>query len=207
MNKYRFLEQQKFFQVALEEDKVLDLKSIFGNDNPVYLEIGCGKGEFIAQKSVLHPDINFLGIDAKSNRLRATISKLEIEKNPNVRLLRAFVDKEIGEWFPLGKIDRIYIIHPDPWPKKKHFKRRLIQKEFLDVLASVVKNNGFVEMATDHNGYAEWIVEHFRDHSAFKVVYENGYRFEPPEDHIETYFEKTKKMEGFDPHFMLFSKE
>lgn len=206
MNKAKFQEYQDFFQVTLNKEDIFDLTKIFGNDNPVCLEIGCGKGEFIAQKSILHPDINFLGIDVKSNRLRATVSKLDIEKNSNVRLLRAFVDKEISQWFPKNKLERIYIIHPDPWPKKKHHKRRLIQQEFIDVLAILVKNGGYVEMATDHHEYAEWIVDNFSRRDDFKSIYENGYGFDPPQDHIETYFEKKKKMEGFEPHFMLFKQ-
>ena len=74
------------------------------------------------------------------------------------------------------------------------------------MLKLLLKDGGYVEMATDHHGYAEWIVEHFKKRTDFEVIYENGYRFEPPEDHIETYFEKTKKKEGFDPHFMLFKR-
>ncbi|HHE37676.1 MAG TPA: tRNA (guanosine(46)-N7)-methyltransferase TrmB [Candidatus Cloacimonetes bacterium] len=195
-----------FFKIGLEDEKLLNFKEIFGNENPVHLEIGSGRGEFISMKSLVLWNKNFLGLELKDKRIDDTLKKLNSEHHRNVRLIRLLVDEKITDWISENSIERIYINHPDPWPKKKHHKNRLIQNDFLDALYKILKFKGVIEINTDHRDYAEWIVEIFKARDDFKVMYENGFSRIPAEGHIVTHFEEKKRREGFEPLFMRFKK-
>jgi tRNA (guanine-N7-)-methyltransferase len=199
-------QKEEFFCIPHNDNELLDFAAIFGNDNPVYIEIGCGKGEFIATKSLVEWDRNFLGIEVKGERIRSILHKLDPQRHTNVRLMRLYVDASVINIIPRHSIRRIFIIHPDPWPKRKHHKNRLIQDGFIDTLNQILRLRGDVELATDHQGYARWIVEHFNARDDFKPLYENGFTTLPRAGHIVTYFEEVKRKEGYPPYFMRFRK-
>jgi len=199
-------EKWNFFEIRKHEGKLLDFREIFDNENPVHLEIGSGRGEFISMKSLLLRDKNFLGIELKTKRIEDTLKKLDLQRHRNVRLMRLFVDEKITEIIPASSVEHIYINHPDPWPKKKHNRRRLIQNGFIDALKEILKTKGIIEINTDHEDYARWILDIFRRRDDFKIVYENGFTKIPSEGHIVTHFEEKKRKEGFDPFFMKFRK-
>jgi tRNA (guanine-N7-)-methyltransferase len=194
------------FLIETSENNLLDLEEIFGNNNPVYLEIGSGNGFFLTEKARRHPDINFIGIELKPNRIYSIMKKLDFDIHTNVRLMNHYVDKEITQILPKESIAKIYIQHPDPWPKKRHHKNRLIRQEFIDALNLMLKHGANVEIATDHPDYSEWIIEHFDQRKDFEPLFEGGFTFERQEDHIETYFENVKESEGFPPRFMFYKK-
>lgn len=194
------------FVLEVEEDVVLDFAKIFGNDNPVHIEIGSGKGEFISLKCRENRNINFVGIELNSHRITSIMKKLNLEEDNNVRLLNHYVDKEIIKVIPAHSIPVIYIQHPDPWPKHRHAKYRLINQAFIDTLNLMLLPEGRVEIATDHPAYSEWIIEHFRQREDFQSLFENGFTFEKQAGHIETYFEEVKRAEGFEPRFMFYKK-
>ncbi len=194
------------FVLEVEEDVILDFAKIFGNNNPVHIEIGSGKGEFISQKCRENRDINFVGIELNPHRITSIMKKLDLEEDFNVRLLNHYVDKEITKVIAQNSIPLIYIQHPDPWPKRRHFKYRLINQNFIDALNLMLLPGGRVEIATDHPGYSEWIIEHFSERSDFQALFENGFTFEKQAGHIETYFEEVKRGEGFEPRFMFYKK-
>ncbi len=207
MNKEEVLQQKKdFFEIKIEDDKVLNLEKIFENKHPIYLEIGSGKGEFLSKKSVQMKEFNFLGIELKKRRIVNILKKLDIVDNKNVRLLRLYVDHKINQWIKKDSIDHIYIIHPDPWPKRRHHKNRLIQQAFIDSLTKILKADGIVQISTDHTEYSKWIINNFKQRNDFISVYENHFTQEREEDHITTFFETTKMKEGFNPIFMKFKK-
>lgn len=190
----------------LVKEKKLDFQQIFGNSAPVHMEIGCGKGEFLAIKSRVKWDKNFLGIEAKPKRVKSILKKLEPQQHSNVRLLQMFVNSETSQIFPPNSFEMIYINHPDPWPKRRHHKRRLLQEDFIDILNRILKPNGILQIITDHKDYAEWIMKKFLSRQEFQSKYEGGYTKIPFEGHIVTYFEKIKRMEGNEPMFMKFKK-
>ncbi|MBN2830403.1 MAG: tRNA (guanosine(46)-N7)-methyltransferase TrmB [Candidatus Cloacimonetes bacterium] len=200
-------EAKKAFFLIHPESR-LDYKTLFHNDNPVHLEIGCGKGEFISTMPVLHPEINFLGIEMKLKRIIIILKRLWIDTHPNVRLLQLYVDEKVTEVIPEGSLDKIYIQHPDPWPKRRHNKNRLIQQPFLDALHKMLKVGATVELSTDHPDYAEWIVEEFAKRRDFEPIFPDGYTQESPyrEEHITTFFEKVNAEAGFKPYFMHYKK-
>lgn len=207
MKKENLSNKFAYFEIEPEKDKILNFQKLFGNNNPVHLEIGSGRGEFLVQKAEQNPQVNFLAIELKNKRIKTIMRKLDLEIHKNVRVIRLFVDAAITNFISENTFAEIYIIHPDPWPKKRHNRRRLIQQDFIDVLYKILKPGGVIKISTDHSDYALWIADHFAIRKDFISIYKNGFSRETPANHIETFFEKKKKQEGFDPYFLEFTKK
>jgi len=187
--------------------QVLDCDKLFPTLQPLYLEIGSGKGEFISAYSLMHPDCNLLGIETADKRINNILKKLNPDKHNNVRLLRLHVDATICKHFAPESIAGVFIQHPDPWPKRKHHRRRLFQEDFLDALAQILQPEAQVQISTDHAEYAAWILEEFLANPCYISVYDDPLRMQSTfEDHITTWFESEQRRQGFDPHFMLFKR-
>lgn len=130
---------------------------------PLELEIGSGKGTFLAQHAKLYPDVNFLGIEWAKSFCRYAADRARRHKLENVRLLRCDADLFIRHYVPDHTFSRVHIYFPDPWPKKRHHKRRLIQASFLRELYRVLlpaETQSAVHIATDHADYFDWMQEH-----------------------------------------------
>ena len=104
--------------------------TLFGNDHPLHIEIGMGKGQFIYGMAAAHPEINYIGIEKYSSVLIRAIQKMEEAPLPNLRFIRMDAE-EICDVFGSGEVDRIYLNFSDPWPKDRHAKRRLPSRQFL----------------------------------------------------------------------------
>ena len=131
---------------------------LFGNDHPVYVEIGMGKGRFLIDNARTYPDINYIGIEKYSSVLLRGIQKLEEEPMENVSLIRMEAEY-ITEVFAEGEIDRIYLNFSDPWPKDHHAKRRLPSREFLARYERILKPGSVVEFKTDNRDLFDFAVE------------------------------------------------
>jgi len=197
----------ELFEVKPNPEQKLDFVKIFGNNNPVHLEIGSGRGEFLLSKAKQNQNVNYLAIELKEKRIKTILRQLDDEIHKNVKLIRLFVDEAVTGIIPKNSLEKIFIIHPDPWPKTKHNRRRLIQQKFIDVLWELLAPDGEVFLSTDHSDYSDWIVEHFNQRNDFISIYEKGFSRTSPADHIETYFEKMKREEGFPPYFMIYHKK
>jgi len=185
----------------------LNPNNLFPNSHPLFLEIGCGKGEFISRYPILHPEYNFIGLESSDKRINNTLKKLNPEQNSNVRLLRYYVDSTIAQLFPAESVSGIFIQYPDPWPKRKHHRRRLIQQDFLSSLAIILKPMAQIQITTDNSDYASWIVEEFLAHPSFISVFENQLLNQSPfQEHITTWYEAEQKRQGFEPQYMLFKR-
>ncbi len=133
-------------------------KEIFGNGNPIHIEIGMGKGKFIHTMAKDHPYVNYVGIEKYSSVLLRAVQKMEQEELPNLRFLR--MDAEgVGEVFAPGEVDRIYLNFSDPWPKDRHAKRRLPSREFLARYRRILKQGGRLEFKTDNRELFDFAVE------------------------------------------------
>lgn len=132
----------------------------------VWLEIGFGGGEHLAWQAAVNPHIGMIGCEPFLNGVAKLLTRVRDEELKNVRL---FCDdaRLLIENLPENSIDQVFILFPDPWPKTRHHKRRIVSFEFLDHLARVLKNSAQVQISTDEPGYLEWILWHFRKHSAF----------------------------------------
>jgi len=201
-----FMKKRRFFEIQPKDCILLDFKELYGNDNPLWLEIGCGRGEFISKKSKKMKGVNFLGIEIKEKRIKTMVRVMDTEHNQNVRILQKYVDNEITKVVPPGSFERIFIQFPDPWPKRKHNSRRLLQNDFIDILHKLLISKGILEISTDHKGYKDWIVEKFQARKDFVSFFNTGFSTKQPEDHIETYFEIFKREEGFPPFFFKYQK-
>ena len=123
---------------------------IFGNENPIHIEIGMGKGQFIMQLAKEHPDINYIGIERYSSVLLRALQKMEIEPLPNIRFL-CMDASIITEVFDEEEVAKIYLNFSDPWPKERHAKRRLTHGNFLKLYRQVLKMGGQIHFKTDND--------------------------------------------------------
>ena len=131
---------------------------IFGNEQPLHIEIGMGKGKFIHTMAKLNPHINYVGIEKYSSVLLRAVQKMEEEELPNLRLLRMDAE-DITKVFGRGEVDKIYLNFSDPWPKDRHAKRRLPSREFLRRYDVILKAGGKLEFKTDNRQLFDFAVE------------------------------------------------
>ena len=131
---------------------------IFGNEQPLHIEIGMGKGKFIHTMAKLNPQINYVGIEKYSSVLLRAVQKMEEEELPNLRFLRMDAE-DITKVFGRGEVDKIYLNFSDPWPKDRHAKRRLPSREFLARYDKILKKDSKLEFKTDNRDLFDFAVE------------------------------------------------
>ncbi len=131
---------------------------IFGNENPLHIEIGMGKGRFIHTMAKLHPEINYIGIEKYSSVLLRAVQKMEEEELPNLKFIRMDAE-EIVKVFGKGEVDRIYLNFSDPWPKDRHARRRLPSRQFLERYDRILNPEGILEFKTDNRDLFDFAVE------------------------------------------------
>lgn len=133
---------------------------LFGNDNPIHIEVGSGKGAFITGMAQQNPDINYIGIDIQLSVLSYALDKVLASGAENVKLLR--VDGSVlTNYFADGEVDMMYLNFSDPWPKSRHEKRRLTYKTFLDTYKQILPENGEIHFKTDNRGLFEYSLTSF----------------------------------------------
>ncbi|HEP4363414.1 TPA: tRNA (guanosine(46)-N7)-methyltransferase TrmB [Streptococcus pyogenes] len=133
---------------------------VFGNDRPIHIEVGSGKGGFITGMALKNPDINYIGIDIQLSVLSYALDKVLASEVPNVKLLR--VDgSSLTNYFEDGEVDMMYLNFSDPWPKTKHEKRRLTHKDFLDTYKRILPEHGEIHFKTDNRGLFEYSLASF----------------------------------------------
>lgn len=143
-------------------------KEEFGNNHPIRLEIGMGKGKFLMELAGKNPQINYIGIEKYSTVLLRAVQKMEQDPLPNVRLIR--MDAEhITEVFAENEIDRIYLNFSDPWPKDRHAGRRLPSRQFLARYDQILKRGGTIEFKTDNSDLFAFAEEELED-SQWKIL-------------------------------------
>ena len=133
-------------------------KDFFGNDNPIRIEIGMGKGKFITELAVNNPDINYIGIEKYSSVLIRAVEKRKELDIKNLFFIRMDA-VEICNIFDKGEIDRIYLNFSDPWPKDRHAKRRLTSRQFFARYDEILKDGGVVEFKTDNRPLFDFSLE------------------------------------------------
>ena len=170
-------------------------REIFGNENPLHVELGFGKGDFLAQIAEKNPQINFLGLEIEPTVVLAAARKI-FEKNlTNVRLA-VFNIENVAEIFTAGEVDRLYINFCDPWPKKRHAKRRLTYIKFLEMYKKILAPAAEIHFKTDNRGLFDFSLEQF-ELAGLKVsdVTNDLHAAEPP-DNIRTEYENRFSAQG-----------
>ncbi len=139
--------------------EAIDFKRIFGRDGPMILEIGFGMGETTAEIAQQNPQWNILGLEVYRPGVGALLSKIEQRGLTNIRVIEHDAVEVLAHMVPDDYLDGVHIYFPDPWPKKRHHKRRLIQSPFLSQLVQKLKPGGYLHMATDWPDYATQMLE------------------------------------------------
>lgn len=141
------------------EPKLICLSDVFGDDRPVELEIGCGKGGFLLEESRLHEDRNYLGVEWAAQYFRFAADRMARWGRPNVRILRADARQFVLHYLAPASIAALHVYHPDPWPKRRHHKRRLFDEAFVGAVVRVLADGGPCHVQTDHADYFRVIAE------------------------------------------------
>ncbi len=159
---------------TISQFNYIDFKSIYGNDNPLNLEIGIGNGEFLAHIGNSYTDENFLGLEVFKEVFLKAVSKIRNQELHNCRIIQ-FDTALIVRLIEDNYLNSIYVNFPDPWPKKAHKKRRLLKIDFIEQLASKLKVGGTLNIATDHDDYAAEIAENIVAVKQLKSEYDSVY--------------------------------
>lgn len=170
-----------------------NFKKIFDNENPIYVEIGMGKGKFIIENAVKNPNINFIGIEKYNSVALRAIQKLENLNIPNLKII-VFDASNIENLFD-HEIDRIYLNFSDPWPKKRHAERRLTSMTFLNKYENVFKSNKNIIMKTDNRNLFEFSIMNFNNKNYEIIALSLDLHKDNDELNIETEYEIKFKEE------------
>ena len=161
--------------------KPLEWNKLFRHLGRIEIEVGCGKGKFLLERATSHPEDCFVGLEYARAYIRTVEERAKKHGLTNLLLARAEAGQFFRESIPDASIHAFHLLYPDPWPKKRHHKRRLIQHEFLEDLRRVLLPGGEVDIATDHRGYFEWMLLHFEVWKGTFVIVPRV--IETPEDH------------------------
>lgn len=176
----------------INNSELVITNNIFKDDKPLYIEIGCGKGNFIIETAKQNPNINFIGIERYESILLRAIKKVEdIPSNLRFMCIDA---KEIDKYFN-HNVDQIYLNFSDPWPKKRHSKRRLTSDSFLNLYNKISKNNINIKMKTDNKGLFAYSLETLNNNN----FHFNEVNLDLPidfEDNVVTEYENKFRTQG-----------
>ena len=170
---------------------------VFGNDHPVELEIGMGKGTFLTEQAKARPEVNFFGIEWARWFWRYASDRLRRNGCLNARTVRAEAGYFLAEFVPPASVSVLHIYFPDPWPKARHHKRRLIQPKFMPLVERVLAPGGRLRVVTDHQGYFEENIEpSVRGAAGLRVVDYNRPGSAGEGEFVGTNFERKYAREG-----------
>jgi tRNA (guanine-N7-)-methyltransferase len=190
-----------------ELESPIDWHRAFGNDRPLALEIGCGIGDFIAKTAADRPEINFIAIDYYNKGCDKTCRRLEKLGLTNVRVLRVEAREFITTHIPTGSLTAVYINCPDPWPKKRHRKRRLVSSGFLEFLRPYLASGADFHFATDFEDYGQDVADFMPAIAGFtNLLKPDLYRHELEGYHRSKYMLKFMA-EGKRIHFVHYRKD
>ncbi len=182
----------------------LNLEQLFGREATLVVEIGFGNGNATWQMAGTEPGKNFIGIEVHKPGVGHLLQALESHKLTNVRIARDDAVDFLQDRIPDHSVSEVRIFFPDPWPKKRHHKRRIIQGGFLDLLALKMEPGGILHLATDWQPYAEYMLEICNQHPAFENRSPvHGYCLKP-DWRPETKYEKRGERLGQPSHDLLF---
>ena len=184
-----------------------DIFNIFHRQNNIVLEIGFGDGENLINSAKINSNLFYIGADPFLNTTAKCLSKILQYNLKNIVIWPDDVRK-ILKFFPIQSISEIKILFPDPWPKKKHKNRRLIQNEFIKIIYPIIKNQGTITIATDHDILKKWVLEKFQNYTEFEWVAESPYDWRlRPNDCFQTKYELKSINQQRKPSWFIFKKK
>ena len=190
-------------QIAIDMSGPVDPLAIQPDAAEVWLEIGFGGGEHMAAQAARRPEVLILGAEPFLNGVASAVRHVEEQALRNVRILHGDA-RELMAALPDRSLDRIFILFPDPWPKTRHHKRRIVQADTLRDMARLLKPGGRLRFATDWAAYVDWTLERVLAHPEFAWNAERADDWRtPPADHVTTRYEE-KKLGDCAPVFLDF---
>lgn len=202
-----FSQYWKTLGIDYDANKPLDFPIIFGNDNPVYLEIGFGNGESLASMAQSAPERNYLGIEVHTPGVGHLLINLAEHDIGNVRIIRHDAIEVLEHMIPASSLAGVQLFFADPWPKRKHHKRRIVQRAFLERIAKLIKTGGTFHAATDWQDYAIHMMDVL---TASPDLFGNsagtGNYIERPTDRPITKFEKRGTNKGHSVWDLIFTR-
>lgn len=171
-------------------------QKLFGNDQPIHIEVGSGKGQFITGMALQHPNINYIGIELFDSVIVKAAEKIMAAGTPNNVRMLLVNGSDLQKYFAKNDVDRVYLNFSDPWPKTRHAKRRLTHENFLKLYESVLIDNGEVHFKTDNRGLFEFSLVSM-SHYGMKLNYVSlDLHAEMPEDNVMTEYEEKFSSKG-----------
>ncbi|HEY0637247.1 MAG TPA: tRNA (guanosine(46)-N7)-methyltransferase TrmB [Pseudonocardiaceae bacterium] len=193
------------YGVTLTDDTTLDLDAWFGRHAPVVLEIGTGMGETTALLAEAAPEINYLGAEVYRPGLAALLMRVRERGLTNLRLVRGDAVRLLREHLAADSLDGVRVFFPDPWPKARHHKRRIVEPAFVALAASRLRPGGTLHLATDWEPYADQMLAVCRDEPALRNTSPDPAGWAPrPDWRPVTKFERRAVEEGRVVHDLLF---
>jgi tRNA (guanine-N7-)-methyltransferase len=157
------IEQHPQYIVANPEIYKGKWHEVFGNEQPLHIEVGTGKGQFVTEMARANPDINYMGIELYDSVIVAALDRLIEADLPNLRLLNVNA-ADLEKYFAKNDVDRVYLNFSDPWPKVRHEKRRLTYKDFLKLYEDILVDKGEIHFKTDNQGLFEYSLMSFSEY-------------------------------------------
>lgn len=194
------------FGVDWQPGAMLDLPALFGDDRPVHLEIGFGNGETLAELAARHPGRGFLGIEVHRPGVGHLLLALEKRGLTNVRVLRHDAVEVLAQGLPPASLEAVYLFFPDPWPKTRHHKRRILNPELVALLTRVIRPGGLFHAATDWEDYARQMMTVLSEAAGFVNTAGSGAFSPRPEDRPLTRFERRGRGLGHGVWDLLFRR-
>ena len=193
--------------IAVPAEGEVSSGRLFGEDRPLHLEIGFGSGEHLADRADLLPDHGFIGCEPFINGVAAALAHIRDRHLGNVRIWRGDALDALRR-VPDGALSFVYLLHPDPWPKARHSKRRMVNDGPLALVAAKLKPGGELRIATDHPTYLEWTLMVMQRHAEdFEWLARRPSDFlQPPDGWLETRYGAKSRREGRRPYYLRYRR-
>ncbi len=187
-------------------EQLLDLDDVFGRSAPKVLEIGFGMGDALAEMALNHPEQDYLGIEVHRPGVGRLLAKLDEQGSDNVRIYCHDAIEVLQQQIPDASLDRVLLFFPDPWHKRRHNKRRIVQLGFVEMIRAKLKPGGVFHMATDWQDYAKWMMGVMNNAEGFENLAGEGQYSERPDYRPITKFERRGQRLGHGIWDLLFKK-
>lgn len=184
----------------------IDLAALFPQTDDFALEVGFGGGEHLAFQAARNPKTGFIGAEPFLNGVAKLLQRIETETLQNIRVHHGDA-RPLIEALPAGRFSRIFVLHPDPWPKKRHYKRRMISRWFFTEASRLLRPDGILRVASDIPDYVRWTLMHAQGAPDFEWTAERAADWkERPADWSETRYEAKAIREGRAPAYLQFRR-
>lgn len=188
------------------QKEMLDMQTLFGNNNPVALEIGFGMGASLVEQAKLYPNRNYIGIEVHRPGVGSLLVRMKELQVTNIRVISHDAVEVLADMIPDQSLQLLQLFFPDPWHKKRHHKRRIVNQAFVDLVRQKLVTSGHFHMATDWQNYAEHMLEVMLQASGWKNCSADNDFIPKPEDRPVTKFQRRGEGLGHGVWDLMFEK-